>query len=115
MRIYRIQGADGRGPFRPGLTEQWIGEPRWEDRPSLMEEFDVRDILARVANRHMGCGFRTVDQLREWFDASERAKLARLGFNPVTMTVDEIIAESPTQLVFARRTPLRVMAIIIGG
>ena len=115
MRIYRIQAADGRGPFRPGVTEQWIGEPRWKDRPSLMEEFDMRDILARVANRHMGCGFRTPEQLRKWFDVNERAKLARLGYHPVTMTVDEILAESPTQLVFARRTPLRAGAIIIGG
>ena len=115
MRIYRIQAADGRGPFRPGLTEQWIGEPRWEDRPSLIEEFDMRDILALVKGRHMGCGFRTPEQMRRWFDVNERAKLARLGFYPVTMTVDEIVAESGTQLVFARRTPLRVGAIIIGG
>ena len=113
MRIYRIQGPDGRGPFRPGLTEQWIGEPRWEDRPSLMEEFDMRDILALVKGRHMGCGFRTPDQLRKWFDAGERAKLARLGFHPVTMMVDEIVAESPSQLVFARRIPLRVGFIAI--
>ena len=115
MRIYRIQAADGRGPFRPGVTEQWIGEPRWHERPSLMEEFDMRDILARVAKRHMGCGFRTPEQLRRWFDADEMAKLAMLGFHAVTMTVDEIIAESRTQLVFARRTPLRVGAIIIGS
>ena len=115
MRIYRIQGADGRGPFRPGITEQWIGNPRWHERPSLMEEFDMRQILARAAKRHMGCGFRTPDQMRLWFDANERAKLARLGFYQVTMEVDEILAESPTQLVFARRTPLRVGAIIIGG
>lgn len=115
VRIYRIQGADGRGPFRPGLTEKWIGDPRWDQRPSLMEEFDMADIIAKVRGRHMGCGFRTPEQLRRWFDVNERAKLARLGFHPVTMTVDEIIAESPTQLVFARRTPLRVGAIIIGG
>ena len=73
----------------------------------------MRDILARVAKRHMGCGFRTVEQLRRWFDASERAKLAKLGFHPVTMTVDEIVAESSTQLVFARRVPLRVGAIAV--
>ena len=113
MRIYRIQSADGRGPFRPGLTEKWIGDPRWADRPSLMEEFDVRDILARVANRHMGCGFRTPEQMRRWFDVNERAKLARLGFHPVTMTVDEIVAESRTQLVFARVMPLRVGFVAI--
>lgn len=76
-----------------------------------MEEFDMRDILKKVAGRHMGCGFKTVDQLRTWFDVNERAKLARLGFQTVTMTADEIIAESATQLVFARRVPLRVGAI----
>ena len=113
MRIYRIQAADGRGPFRPGLTEQWIGEPRWHERPSLMEEFDMIDIIARAAKRNMGCGFKTPEQLRRWFDADERAKLAMLGFHAVTMTVDEILAESPTQLVFARRTPLWIGAIAI--
>lgn len=113
MRIFRIQGRDGRGPFRPGLTEKWIGDPRWLERPSLMEEFNMRDILAKVNMRHMGCGFRTVEQLRKWFDENERAKLARLGFHPVTMTVDEIVAESPSQLVFARRVPLKIGAIAI--
>lgn len=113
MRIFRIQRPDGRGPFRPGLTEQWIGEPRWLERPSLIEEFDMRDIIAKVAGRHMGCGFKTVDQLRAWFDVNERAKLARMGFHIVTMTVDEIVAESPSQLVFARKVPLRIGFVAI--
>ncbi len=113
MRIYRIQGADGRGPFRPGLTEKWIGDPRWADRPSLMEDFDMTEVLARVRGRNMGCGFRTPEQLTTWFDAQERAKLAKLGFHPVTMTVDEIVAESRTQLVFARVMPLRVGFVAI--
>ena len=77
VRIYRIQGPDGRGPFRPGLTEKWIGDPRWADRPSLMEDFDMTDVLARVRGRNMGCGFRTPEQLTTWFDAQERAKLAK--------------------------------------
>lgn len=113
VRIYRIQGSDGRGPFRPGLTEKWIGEPRWDERPSLLEEFDMADIVAKVGNRHMGCGFRTPDQLRRWFDVNERAKLARMGFHIVTMTADEIVAESPSQLVFARKIPLRIGFVAI--
>jgi hypothetical protein len=115
VRIYRIQGSDGRGPFRPGLTEKWIGEPRWDERPSIMEEFDMAKVIAKVGNRHMGCGFRTTDQLRTWFDVNERSKLARMGFHIVTMTVDEIVAESPIQLVFARKIPLRIGAIVISG
>lgn len=66
-----------------------------------------------MSENTMWCGFRTPEQMRRWFDVNERAKLARLGFHPVTMTVDEIVAESSTQLVFARRVPLRVGAIAV--
>ena len=60
-----------------------------------------------MTGMHMGCGCRTVEQLRRWFTATEYEKLATLGFQAVRMRVGRILAESDKQLVFDRVAPLR--------
>jgi hypothetical protein len=77
-----------------------------------MEEFgDVRHLC--MPDECMGCGCRTLDQLFKWFTPTERVRLHALGYRIVTMWVDRIIAESPNQVVFARRKPLAMSATVL--
>lgn len=56
---------------------------------------------------HMGCGCRTLEQLRRWFSPSEYAKLVGYGYRAVKMQAGRILAESEIQCVFERAKPLR--------
>lgn len=106
--IYRVQAADGRGPWRPGFSHVWIDD---DGEVGHLEE-TVMDLLpiSTLANlpptHHYGCGCRTLDALMEWFTPLERKRLERLGFRPVRMDVDLILAESARQVFFGRTRPL---------
>lgn len=103
--IFRIQDADGRGPWRPGLPRRWVDDSTTAQPPALFEEFpNWKELLKNGC--HHGCGCRSIEQMRRWFTKSELWKLRRLGFAIVTMDVDEIIAESDDQIIFARQLPL---------
>ena len=112
LSIYRVQDRDGRGPFRPGgLSDRWVDEdPRADERPFVNVDFPpaVFTVLYDLARRgyHVGCGFPSLEKLKRWFSSAELSKLYELGFRVVRLTVDEIVAESETQLVFARAVPL---------
>lgn len=107
IRVLRIQDADGRGPFKPGFSKKWIdddGPP--QPKPWTLE---FPGLLKRMNDReaHYGCACRTVEQIREWFTPSELVRLHIFGYRLVSMTVDEVLAESRHQLVFKRLKPLR--------
>lgn len=104
--VYRVQDREGRGPWRPGLSDRWV-EPR-PDHKNLQPwfvEFGPQ-IIGRWADRNYGCACASLDQLRRWFSLSEYATLRLLGFQAVQMRVDRVLAESDRQLVFARSIPL---------
>ena len=43
MRIYRIQDAEGRGPYRPGFSNKWLDEnPRALGLLPWFEEFGTQ-------------------------------------------------------------------------
>ena len=116
-RVFRIQDADGRGPWRPGFSVKWSDPdfaPGVEDLPPYFVEFG-HDLLERrgIPGEHYGCAVRKLKDLCRWVSAAERAKLATLGFNIVSLKPDRILAESKNQLVFACRTPLSRAAIIL--
>lgn len=105
--IYRVQDKEGRGPWRLGFSDKWV-EYR-DDHENLlpwMAEFGRVDRM-RAANRCIGCGCRTLEQLRRWFTPSEYATLRRFGYAAVSMAIGRVLAESDTQLVFERALPLR--------
>lgn len=115
--VYRIQDKDGRGPYKPGWSHEWQ-EMRclidgWE-KPTFMDEFP--GILDRINHYfdtiggHFGCGFRTMEQLNNWFTPAEIEKLKRFGYSIVKISVNEILAESDNQLVFWCKKPLKKMA-----
>jgi len=108
--IYRIQDSDGRGPFKPGFSHQWINFRK--DHRNLRtwaEEFGfefVRDQI--IVGETFGCGCKNLDQLKRWFDKSEYEKLKKFGYKAVKMKIDRIIAESEIQCVFGRTYPLNM-------
>lgn len=115
--VYRIQDADGRGPWRPGFSVKWIDPdfgPGVEDMPPYFVEFGA-DLLKRRGRigEYYGCAVRKPQDLRRWVSAIERTKLAGFGFNVVSIKPSRIIAESKNQLVFASRIPLSHAAVII--
>lgn len=110
VRVYRVQDAEGRGPFRPGFSRWWVEErPDHDNLVPWMQQFG-HDAIPRTGwpfGKHFGCACRTLDQLRRWFTASEYATLQRFGFQAVSMDAARVLHESEIQLLFQREKPLR--------
>jgi hypothetical protein len=104
--IYRVQGIDGRGPWRPGFSRLWITDGDRPLPPPWHEEFDAASVIRAARGDVMGCGCRSLEQLREWFMQEELTRLRSLGYFVVRMQVDRVLAESSNQVVFARHQPL---------
>ncbi len=115
-KIYRIQDASGRGPFRPGFSRQWVdAHSKTIMPPSWMEEFgdDLIDRLG-LPNETFGSGVRSLPDLNIWFTDIERRRLDALGYFVVCLPDVRILAESKHQVVFARMLPLCALAIGLG-
>ena len=110
--VFRVQGPDGRGPWRPGLSALWSDNaPPPVGCLPMFEEFGV-SILAKIpAGAHCGCACATEKQLRRWFSSTELERLAALQHFPVRIEVDGVVAESENQLVFWRKKPLALDAV----
>lgn len=108
MRVYRVQAADGRGPWRPGWSHVWIDEDAHVGMltETIIDLLPLETLRALPRDRHYGTACRTVDQLARWFTPVERMRLADFGYFPVAIDVDAVLAESDRQLVFARRRAL---------
>lgn len=116
-RVYRVQDANGRGPYQPGFSRQWADEdfaPGMMALPTWMEEFGS-DLITRLGRpgEHYGSAVRSVEKLSEWFSPTEQRRLAALGFIPVALRANRILAESKNQLVFARQRPLARGALLM--
>lgn len=116
-RVFRVQDADGRGPFKPGFSRLWADEdfaPGMKPLPTMMEEFGW-GLIEREGRpgEHFGTAVRSVEKLGAWFPQSEQRKLKSLGFNIVSLVPGRVIAESENQLIFARKAPLRCGVIVI--
>lgn len=104
--VYRVQGIDGRGPWRPGFSDRWVSDDDTPLPPPWFEEFGTRIVHGCRPHEALGCGCRSLDQLSKWFKPEELQRLRMLGFHVVRMEVDRILAESENQVVFARSKPL---------
>ena len=110
--IFRIQDADGRGPWKPGFSESWVEdrtEREYAELPPWMVEFGPVHRLA-TKGYAIGCGCRTQEQLRNWIRRSEYLKLKEFGYSSVQLLASRILGESEIQCVFERPEPLRVGA-----
>lgn len=105
--VYRVQGSDGRGPWKPGFSKVWIQDR--EDHNNLKPwfiEFDHESIFCLASShgiRNIGSGCSDIEQLRRWFTSLEYIRLMLLGYRAVQMQPDVIFAESDTQLVFGKK------------
>lgn len=104
--VYRVQDAEGRGPWRPGFSHNWVEDRSDHDNllPWFVEFGDVRKIA--ILGMAMGSGCRTLEQLRRWFTQSEYKTLLNYGYRAVQMRVGRVLAESDIQCVFERALPL---------
>lgn len=117
VRVFRVQDANGRGPFRPGFSREWCDDdfaPGMLPLPTWMEEFG-RDLIDRLGRpgEHFGSAVRTIGQISRWFSATEQNRLEKHAFNVVSLHVTRVLAESANQLVFARGMPLARGALIV--
>ena len=104
--IYRVQDKDGRGPWKPGFSLNWV-ESRDDHEnlhPWTYEFGPVHRYL--LSGEYGGSGCLTEDQLRRWFTPSEYKTLIAYGYHAVKMRVNRILASSPIQCVFGRAKPL---------
>lgn len=109
--LFRVQDVQGRGPYRPGLPDQWAD---YDATDHFCPPFFVEMgwALSEVPSHftegwHGGCAFRSLADLYRWFAPRERVNLVRLGFRINRIRPDRIIAETPTQVIFECRRPLR--------
>jgi hypothetical protein len=115
FRVYRVQDREGRGPFRPGFSRYWF-EDRDDYPLSWIEEFGYERVMREIrSGESIACGCRSLDQLARWFRPSELATLRDFGYDVVSIDADRIIDESLSQVVFARRRPLRFGALLIAA
>ena len=107
VRLCRVQAADGRGPWRPGLSKYWIDEDSDQPlQPDLITAFGLDWKKKIPSGWHAGCACRSFDGLFAWFTPTERRRLEGIGYQPISFMADIIIAENKDQVVFARRLPL---------
>jgi len=98
--VYRVQDAEGRGPWKPGFSQYWV-----EDRADLDNLppcfIDLGTVHEKAFSwESVGCGCRTLEQLRRWFTESEYRTLIRYGYAAVCIRPSRILAESSIQCVF---------------
>jgi len=109
--LYRVQAADGRGPWRPGLSHHWSDESRTTLQSGILDAFGT-DWLKNIPHGwHAGCACRSLDGLMEWFTPLEQERLASMGYAPVAVLADIVLAENADQVAFARRDPLAVSVV----
>ena len=114
MARYRIQDASGRGPWRPGLSMQWI-DPEKDDTlcPPMQYDFPQWSSQVYKAQRQglsfFGCCVEGISGLHRWFTPSEISRLRMLGFHLVDAEPLTPIAVSPYQIIGASRLPLRML------
>lgn len=106
--IWRIQGSNGRGPFKPGFTSKWKGDIGL-DLPPIYFEIGMTPQQMNAwlpFGPHYGVGCSSREQLYRWFNRGDRHRLMRLGYREIAFRPVKIIARTPNQVLFAHDKPL---------
>lgn len=111
--VYRIQDANGRGPFKPGMTRFWsVDRPDHDNLRPWLESVSHSQLATwHRKYRHLGCGCLTLEELRRWFVPREYETLLLMGYRAVEIGADSILWRDGTQVVFGRRRPLALFAL----
>lgn len=112
VQVFRVQAADGRGPWRPGWSHTWIeGDAEVGRLTETVMDLVPAATLRALSDEFMyGCACRSINALMEWFTPLERRTLEKYGFYPVSIKADVIVAESQLQLLIGRRKPFHLGA-----
>lgn len=105
VTVFRIQDANGRGPFRPGLTTVWLDPDRTFFPPAIMDEFNVRKALKKKGNFHIATATATQTILRKWFSRTEYDRLRALGYKAYEVPGCGILDRSKIQMLVCREFP----------
>ena len=113
--LLRMQDANGRGPYKPGVSKLWVDGTRDFSLPALQEDFglDFKPMVQAAFHRglHLGTAVRGVDRFNEWFTSTERVKLAMLGYKIVDATNCEVLGETNWQVVIGSPKPLSFLPL----
>mgnify|MGYP007132417123 CR=1 FL=1 len=104
-QFYRVQDSDGRGPFKPGMSDRWR-DPDGRDFPPAQAEFGLSWREEIPLGWHVGCAVRDIAQAARWFSPWECFRLAALGYRLVSLD-GRALRESPHQVIIVRSKPLR--------
>lgn len=108
--LLRMQDKAGRGPWKPGFSNQWVDHNRRFDLPALQEDFGplLRSMVDAAFNRglHLGAAVRGVERFNQWFTPAERVKLAMLGYVIVDASACEVLGETKYQVLIGCADPL---------
>jgi hypothetical protein len=116
LTLYRIQDAQGRGPWRPGFSMQWI-DPDKDDSlcPPMMLDFpEWRRLVSRAQQRglmHFGMAVRGIAGIHRWFTPDEISRLRGFGYRLVTADHADVIAETTSQVMIAWQLPLALLPV----
>lgn len=115
MKVFRIQDADGRGPFRPGFSPRWIEKDSSIQPPdeTVFDLLQVSELLTLDSLLHHGTGCTSLLQLKTWFTPAEVKRLRHFGYFPVQLEVDHIVAAGKHQVLFSCISPLKEHAKLI--
>ena len=117
MRLFRIQDADGRGPWKPGFSMKWIDMDK-DDRlcPPMMVEFPEWrykvDAAAAMGCRHFGCCMIGMAGFHRWFTPAEIERLRGFGYRLVDASGLTPICIGTSQVIAASRYPLRKLPVL---
>lgn len=108
VTVYRIQDADGRGPWKPGFSHQWVCDR--DDHDNLIPftvEFGQKVFDRAILGMFFGSACQSIEQLKRWFTRDEYFKLKSFGYRAVKMKVGRLLASSEIQCVIERSKPLK--------
>lgn len=111
--IIRLQDKEGRGPWRPGFSKNWItdnnpfiGKPIYEDFP----DFTKMVQKAHKEGLHIGCAVQK-EKVGIWFTNEELNKLYDLDFQWVNCEKCDILGESDTQVIITSVLPFKFLPL----
>lgn len=105
--VYRVQDLAGRGPWKPGFSDNWVEERSEEEFAFLRPIFIDFPDLQTTPGKHVGVGCTSLAQLRRWILPVEYERLQGFGYQCVKLEGVRIVAASDIQCVFERSRPLK--------
>ena len=107
--VYRIQNREGDGPYRSLGSTDWMTSDhdleRGIDRnPAPFEDFGMETWkpMVDLHSDRLLFGFRTLKQLKKWFNKTERKRLVTYGYKVYQLQVNRIVGESSKQCAFLK-------------